>query len=87
MTISGGKRAPLMFAVERDGDIIATTGEVMTYETNAVSGSFDEPTAISFVRTDLLPQNGWYTLQGIKLPKAPTEKGVYIYNGCKRLIK
>ena len=87
MTISGGKRAPLMFAVERDGDIIATTGEVMTYETNAVSGSFNEPTAISFVRADLLPQNGWYTLQGIKLPKAPTEKGVYIYNGRKRLIK
>ena len=31
--------------------------------------------------------NGWYTLNGIKLQGAPTEKGVYINNGKKVVIK
>ena len=30
---------------------------------------------------------GWYTLDGIKLQSAPTEKGVYINNGKKVVIK
>lgn len=30
---------------------------------------------------------GWYTLGGVKLPGAPTEKGVYINNGKKVVIK
>jgi hypothetical protein len=32
-------------------------------------------------------QHGWYTLQGIKLPSAPTKSGVYIHDGKKRIIK
>ena len=31
--------------------------------------------------------DGWYTLQGVKLQGAPTEKGVYINNGKKVVIK
>ena len=87
MSIAGEKKVPLMFAIERDGDIIATTGEVLTYEVNAISGTANEPTSISFVPTEQLPQEGWTTLQGIKLPGRPTEKGIYIYNGRKQLIK
>ena len=87
LTIAGSEQAPLSFAIERNGDIIATTGDVMTYQTNAVSGSPSEPTKISFVRSNLLPQEGWYTVQGIKLQQAPTQRGVYIYNGHKRVIK
>ena len=34
-----------------------------------------------------LETNGWYTLYGVKLAGAPTEKGVYIYNNKKVLIK
>ena len=30
---------------------------------------------------------GWYTLQGVKLDSAPTQKGIYIYNGKKIAIK
>ena len=30
---------------------------------------------------------GWYTLQGVKLDSAPTQKGIYIYNGKKVAIK
>ena len=87
MSISGEKKAPLAFAVERNGDIIATTGEVLTYEVNAVSGNANEPTSINFVPAERLPQEGWTTLQGIRLPGRPTEKGIYIYNGRKQLIR
>ena len=87
LSIEGEQEAPLTFAIERGDEIIATTGEVMTYKVNGISGTVDEPTKISFVRTDQLPQDGWYTVQGIKLQKAPTQSGVYIYNGKKQVIK
>ena len=87
LSIEGEQEAPLTFAIERGDEIIATTGEVMKYEVNGISGTVDEPTKISFVRTDQLPQDGWYTVQGIKLQKAPTQSGVYIYNGKKQVIK
>ena len=87
LSIAGDMKAPLSFAIERGGDIIATTGNVMTYEANTVSGSYSEPTKISFVSADLLPQHGWYTVQGIKLDKQPTRSGIYIHNGRKQVIK
>lgn len=31
--------------------------------------------------------NGWYTLDGVKLQSAPTQKGIYINNGKKVIIK
>lgn len=30
---------------------------------------------------------GWYTLQGVKLDGEPTQKGIYIYNGKKVMVK
>ena len=84
---SGAVGGVLSFAIERGGDIIATTGEVMNYQVNGISGTVDKPTQISFVKTDQLPQTGWYTVNGIKLQKAPTQSGVYIYNGKKQVIK
>ena len=30
---------------------------------------------------------GWFTLDGIKLPAEPTESGVYIHNGKKVVVK
>ena len=87
LSIEGELETPLTFAIERGDDIIATTGEVMKYKVNGISGSPDEPTKISFVKTDQLPQDGWYSVQGIKLQKAPTQSGVYIYNGKKQVIK
>jgi hypothetical protein len=87
MTIAGDQKSPLSFAIERDGTIIAATGEIMTYQTNAISGSPAQPTKISFVRNGDMPQNGWYSVQGIKLDKQPVKSGVYIYNGKKQVIK
>jgi len=46
-------------------------------------------TAINVVNADALKQNaeGWYTINGMKLNAAPTEKGIYINNGKKVIIK
>jgi hypothetical protein len=87
LTIEGEGATPLTFAIERQGDIIAATSEVMTYEADGIKGTPAAPTTISFVAVDQLPQDGWYTLQGIKLQKTPTQRGVYIYNGHKQVIK
>ena len=87
MTISGDRQTPLSFAIERDGEIVAMTGNVMTFQTNAVSGSPDKPTLISFEPVSVLPQEGWFTLQGAKLKGRPSKSGVYIYNGHKKIIK
>ena len=86
MSIAGDEKAPLSFVIERDGEIIAATREIMSYEVDGVSGSPNEPTHINFVRNDI-PQHGWYTLQGYKLDGKPSRKGVYIYNGKKQVIK
>ncbi|MBQ2589301.1 MAG: hypothetical protein II576_08620, partial [Prevotella sp.] len=86
MSIAGDQKAPLAFAIEREGEIIAATGEIMMYKVNDISGSPDEPTHINFVRNDI-PQHGWYTVQGYKLNGKPSRKGIYIYNGKKQVIK
>ena len=86
LSIAGDASEPIWFAIERDGEIIATTNELMDYKANAVIGSPDEPTKISFVNADN-DKGKWYTISGIQLPKRPTATGVYIFNGKKVLIK
>ena len=46
-------------------------------------------TAISSIASDgeMIPAQGWYTVNGVKLETAPTEKGIYINNGKKIVIK
>ncbi|MBR0036612.1 MAG: hypothetical protein IJP70_03105 [Bacteroidales bacterium] len=86
LSIAGDKQQGLWFAIERDGDIIAATSELMTFTANAVIGSPEEPTKISFVKTDR-EDGKWYNVSGIQLPKRPTQSGVYIFNGKKIVIK
>jgi hypothetical protein len=87
LTIEGDVEAPLSFAIERNGEIIAATQETMTYEANGISGQPGEPTKISFVAIDQLPLDGWYSLQGMKLNKQPKRTGLYIRNGKKQVVK
>ena len=46
-------------------------------------------TAISTITAEgvAVEADGWYTINGIKLEGAPTEKGIYIRNGKKLVIK
>ena len=94
LTIGGDKQADIWFSIERDGDIVAMSGKVMTFHANDVLGTPDEPFAILFgdasgidlVCGDYEPGK-WYTVSGVQLPARPTRKGVYIYNYRKVVIK
>ena len=86
LSIAGNDQQPIWFAIERDGEIVASTGEVMTFSINGVVGSPDVPTAINFVHA-ANEEGKWYTLSGVQLQQKPTRKGVYIYNGKKLIIK
>jgi hypothetical protein len=77
----------LSFAIERGDDIIATTPVLMTYRSDSVSGTFSEPTLINFTTIDRFADGSWYDMQGRKLQKQPTTKGVYIYNGQKTIVE
>ena len=86
LNIAGNGSKAIWFAIERGGEVVASSGEVMTFRANAVVGSPDEPIAILFA--DSACENAkWYTLSGLRLQRKPTEKGVYIYSGKKVIIK
>ena len=86
LSIAGDKQEGIWFAIERDGEFVASTGEMMTFKTNAVIGSPEEPTAISFLHTGY-EDGKWYTIGGLQLQKKPAQKGFYIYNGKKIIVK
>jgi len=78
----------LTFAIERDGEPVAMTSSQIGYKANQVVGSPEEPTDISFVRLDEMPQDGnWYTIAGIRLGKKPAVSGLYIHDGKVVIIK
>ena len=86
LSIASDATQGIWFAIERDGEIVAATGEMMTFQANAVVGSPDQPTAINFVKADY-EDGKWYTISGLQLQKKPTHSGIYIFNGKKVLIK
>ena len=49
----------------------------------------DGTTAIKEINAQMeeIATDGWYTVNGIKLQGAPTEKGIYIHNGKKIVLK
>jgi len=86
VSIEGETNKSLWFAIERNGEIVASTDEQMLFRANSVVGSPDEPAVISFINTDC--DNGyWYTIGGMQWKTKPTERGLYIHNGKKVLIK
>ncbi|MBO4801418.1 MAG: hypothetical protein J5545_06070 [Bacteroidaceae bacterium] len=87
LSISGDTSAPVSFGIERDGEIIALTPEVLHYQPDAISGSPARPTKIHFTQRDSRAVGDWYSVQGFKLGKRPAQKGVYINNGQKQVIK
>ena len=86
LSIAGDAADKIWFAIERDGEIVASTGEIMTFKTNAVIGSPDQPTAINFMKAEYA-DGQWYSVSGMKLQKRPTKSGVYIFNGRKVVVK
>ena len=76
------------FAIESaEGEVVGVAPMRMPYADNAVSGTLDEPTVISFIPTSDLSSDGWYDLSGRKLNTKPYQKGVYIHNGKRVTIR
>lgn len=91
LSIAGDQQQPLSFAVERDGERIATTGPVLNYLPDAISGSPKQPTKITFLQEKSLGGN-WYDLSGRRVAKTEADKrnmrkGIYIHNGKKQVVK
>ena len=93
---SAGNR--LTFAIERPqagvqengeegSELIAVSSQYVSYTTDAVMGTPDQPTIISFAPVSRYADGQWYDLQGRKLSKRPQRAGVYIYNGQKTIIE
>ena len=86
LSIAGSSQKKIWFAIERDGEIVASTNEILTYHANDVVGSPERPTTINFEKVDD-GDDQWYTISGIKLQRKPTKKGLYIFNGKKIVLK
>ena len=65
-------------------DILSTTGDASA----PITMSFNDVTGISVSTNSQSVRNeGWYTIGGVKLSAEPTQKGLYIHNGNKEVIK
>ena len=67
-----------------------TVDDTLPFISDACYGSLDEPyvldidlTAIRTVQTDEGDDGDWWTLQGYKIGRRPTQPGVYIHHGQK----
>ena len=70
---SASVAAPVFYIEEGDGTMTVIDGET---------------TSIERISAESLKANdGWYTLNGVKLQSMPTQKGIYINNGKKVVIK
>ncbi len=67
-----------------------------TFINDLILGNLDEPYVLDLDEAsgikgiftgEGLDDDGWYTLQGFKLPHKPRHSGVYIHNGAKVVIK
>ena len=66
---------------------VDASGREVIFEFEEADGS---TTAIKSLTADVnnnVKKEGWYTINGIKLQSAPTQKGVYIFNGKKLVVK
>lgn len=94
LTIPGDENCELTFKVAI-GDMVVDAPLTVTYETDAIYGSPRYPmtidlgdvTAIETVNREPLTINQLYDLTGRKLESPKLEKGVYIHNGQKKIVK
>jgi hypothetical protein len=68
--------------------------DTLPFISDAAYGTLDEPyvldvnaTAIRSIAADDATDDNWYTLQGIKIGRKPTQPGVYIHHGKTVTIK
>ena len=67
--------------------IYASTSAAPCVTVEEADGSTTAITEVSAGQFQAVKADGWYTLNGVKLQGAPTEKGIYINNGKKIVVK
>ena len=69
--------------------ITSKNGEVVATPQITIEEADGSTTAITSINADgvAVKAEGWYTVNGVKLQGAPTEKGIYINNGKKVVVK
>jgi len=69
-------------------ELTSTTGSTTNYAKEYILGFgfFGDATGINAVETTTLDSEPFYTLQGVRVAR-PTQKGIYIHNGKKILVK
>ncbi|MBP5478773.1 MAG: hypothetical protein J6Y15_05360 [Bacteroidaceae bacterium] len=80
-------------AIVVDGEVY--TGEVPVYVISQATDVKVDDVTSETVSVDCLEREsptfkqceGWFTLNGVRLTDKPTEKGIYIHNGRKVLVK
>ena len=76
----------LVASLGDDTDLLLSgPGTMYTGATHAKS--FEEATGIRSIDNEQLTNGDWYTIDGVKLNGKPTEKGIYIVNGRKVVVK
>ena len=82
-----------LFGEASDVTIQATGAYIVGASANAPKISIEEPngnvTVINGIEAnaEAVSAEGWYTINGVKLQAAPTQKGIYIFNGKKVAVK
>ena len=79
------KMVPFDAYIDQTG---AASARELTFTFQELDGSY---TAIKSIAADVndegAAKTGWYNLNGMKLQSAPVQKGVYIHNGKKVIVK
>ncbi len=78
----------LVASLGDDTDLLLS-GPGTEYTGGANAKSFDEATGVETIDNEqsTIDNDGWYTINGVKLNGKPTEKGIYIFNGKKVVVK
>ena len=78
----------LVASLGNDTDLLLS-GPGTMYTGGAHAKSLDEATGVETIDNSQLTINndGWYTINGVQLNGKPTEKGIYIFNGKKVVVK
>lgn len=61
-------------------------GNYYTFQ-GAVGNVIDNATSISNIKANTQSNDSWYTISGTRLSGKPTQKGVYIHQGKKVVVK
>lgn len=91
LTLGRNKKGEVGFFIYRGTKKISAYRAYLTV--NRVNGARliclpDDPTAISATKaSDVNSGDTWYTLDGRKLSRRPSERGIYVHNGQKIFIK